>query len=89
MYTITANNKTYTVDPHAAIRMIQRGIEESWVIETLENGTITEQANGRDSYEFQKWIEDWDETIIIQVIVEEDILLIVTVIDSTVDKTEN
>ena len=86
MYTITANNKTYIVLEHAARRMLQRDIKEEWVVETLENGDVTEQPNGRDSYELQKWIEDYQEWIIIQVIVNEDRLIIVSVIDDTEDK---
>ncbi|MDQ7027514.1 MAG: DUF4258 domain-containing protein [Anaerolineae bacterium] len=82
-YTITANNKTYTVDPHAAQRMLQCGISEAWVIETLETGAMTTQANNRDRYELQKWDDEWEETVIIQVIVEEANLLVVTVIDDT------
>jgi len=57
-YTIVANNKTYTVDPHAAQRMLQRGISEEWVIETLESRAVTTQPNGRDCYELQKWVDE-------------------------------
>jgi hypothetical protein len=87
-YTIIANNKVYTVDPHAAQRMLQRGISEAWVIETLEQGDVTTQPNGRDRYELQKWDDEWEETVIIQVIVEEQNLLIVTVIDDTLPTDE-
>lgn len=88
MYTIEANNKVYTVLPHAAQRMIERAIDEAWVIETLEQGDMTEQGNGRYSYEFQKFVEDWQEIIIIQVITNEDELLIITIIDSTEEKED-
>ena len=88
-YEIRANNKIYTVDPHAAQRMLQRGISEAWVIETLEYGDVTTQANGRDRYELQKWDDAWEETVIIQVIVEEQKLLIVIVIDDTLSEDES
>lgn len=89
MYTIIANNKTYRVSNHAAYRMIERNIHEEWLIETLEQGDMTTQVNGRDKYEFQKWIEDWQEWLILQVIVREDVLLIITVIDDTEPGNEN
>lgn len=87
-YTIEANNKIYIVDPHAAQRMLQRGILENWVIQTLENGDVITQTNGRDRYELQMWIDDWDEMIIIQVIVDEDVLLIISVIDDSLPKED-
>jgi hypothetical protein len=68
--------------------MLQRGISEAWVIETLEQGDVTTQSNGRDRYELQKWDDEWEETVIIQVIVEEQNLLIVTVIDDTLPTDE-
>lgn len=89
MYTIRANNKTYRVGDHAAYRMIQRNIQEEWLIETLEQGDMTSQANERDKYELQKWIDDWQEWLILQVIVKEDVLLIITVIDDTIPLDEN
>jgi hypothetical protein len=87
-YTIEANSKSYTVDPHAAQRMLQRGILEEWVVQTLENGDVTTQSNGRDRYELQMWIDEWDELIIIQVIVDEDVLLIISVIDDSLPKED-
>lgn len=82
-YIITANNKDYLVSPHAATRMLQRGISEALVILTLENGTITEQPHGTDLFEYSVYDEMWEETITIQVVVDENNQIIVTVINPT------
>lgn len=82
-YIIKANNKDYVVSPHAAMRMLQRGIPESLVILTLENGTITEQSHGTDLFEYSVYDDTWEETITIQVVVDENNQIIVTVIDQT------
>jgi len=82
-YIIRASNKDYIVSPHAAARMLQRGISEALVILTLENGTISEQPHGTDLFEYSVYDDTWEETITIQVIVDENDQIIVTVIGQT------
>lgn len=82
-YMIKASNKEYLITQHAASRMLQRGISEAWVILTLENGTITEQPHGTDMFEYSIYDDRWAETIIIQVVVDENNRIIVTVISYT------
>ena len=76
------------MSPHAANRMLMRGITEEMVIETLENGTVNSEAHGPDKYEHQLFVEDWSVYVIVQVVVNEEKLLIVTVIDDTEGKRE-
>ena len=64
-YIIRASNKDYIVSPHAAARMLQRGISEALVILTLENGTISEQPHGTDLFEYSVYDDTWEETITI------------------------
>ena len=80
-YIIRANNKNYTVSVHAAKRMVQRFIPEEMVIETLENGTIMEQAHGTDLYEHSIFDPTLEDMIIVRVIVDETTRTIVSVID--------
>ena len=82
-YIIRASNKDYLVSPHAAARMLQRGITEAQIIQTLENGTITEQEHGTDLFEYSVYDEAWQETITLQVVVDENNQIIVTVIQTT------
>jgi hypothetical protein len=82
-YTIHANQKDYEVTPHAANRMLERGITEEMVINTLENGEITEQEHGTDLYEYQSYDLEWDDIVIVRVVVDEEDQIIVTVIDVT------
>lgn len=82
-YIIRAGNRDYLVSPHAASRMLQRGISEEWVILTLENGTITEQSHKTELFEYSFYDDLWEETITIQVVVDEHNQIIVTVIQST------
>jgi hypothetical protein len=83
VYIIHANNKAYTVSPHAATRMVQRFIAEAMVIETLENGTVTEQAQGSDLYEHQLYDDILEAFIVVRIVVDEETRTIVTVIDDT------
>jgi len=85
-YIIRASNKDYIVSPHAASRMLQRGITEAQIILTLENGTITEQSHGNDLFEYSVYDEGWQETVIIQVVVDENNQIIVTVISQTTEE---
>ncbi|MDX2136560.1 MAG: DUF4258 domain-containing protein [Chloroflexota bacterium] len=80
-YEITANHKVYYVHPHAVLRMQQRGISESMVIETLEAGNSWQQDNGRDVYEKTFYDEDdiGVNAFFVRVVVEEDMLVIVSV----------
>jgi hypothetical protein len=82
-FIIRANNKDYIVSSHAAERMMQRFITEEMVIQTLENGTLTQQARGTDLYEHQIFDETLEEYVIVRVAVDEEAHLIVTVIDHT------
>lgn len=88
MYVIRANNKDYVVSEHAQQRMLWRGITEIWVIKTLEQGTITSQPHNIDLYECQILDEEYDQLLIVQVVVNEDQLIIVSVIDDTLPKDE-
>ena len=83
VYIIHANNKAYTVSPHAAMRMVQRFIPEEMIIEALENGTVTEQAHGSDLYERQIYDDALEAVIVVRVVVDEETGTIVTVIDDT------
>lgn len=65
--------------------MLQRGISETLVILTLENGTISEQPHGTDVYEYTFYESTWEETITVQVIVDENNLIIVTIFVDTQD----
>lgn len=85
-FPLIANRKTYTVSDHAAERMIQRFISEPMIVETLEHGAVIEQEHGIDLYEHQ--IDDGDEWLIIQVAVDEEKRVIVTVIDGSQPKSE-
>jgi hypothetical protein len=78
-YEITANNKTYIVHPHAINRMRRRGISEEMVVETMETGGNWQQENGRDVYEKEFYDEGVGEAYFVRVVVEEDMLLIVSV----------
>jgi hypothetical protein len=82
-YIIKASNKDYIVSPHAAARMLQRGISEELVILTLENGTITVQSHGTYLFEYSLYDDAWEEMITIQVVVDENNQIIVTVVDQT------
>jgi hypothetical protein len=82
-FIIRANNKDYTVSDHAARRMMQRYISETMMIETLENGTMTEQPHGADLYEHQIYDETLEAMVIVRVVVNEEARTIVSVIDST------
>jgi len=83
VYIIHANNKAYTVSPHAAMRMVQRFIVEEMIIETLQNGTVIEQAQGNDLYEHQIYDDTLEAFIVVHVVVDEETRTIVTVIDDT------
>jgi hypothetical protein len=83
VYIIRANNKTYTVSPHAAMRMLQRYISEEMLVEALENGAIIEQEHGIDVYETRLFDEVLEQTVIVQVAVDEETETIVSVIDDT------
>ncbi len=83
VYTLRANNQTYTIGDHAARRMRERFITEEMVIAALENGTITEQAHGVDLYEYPFFFEATEETIIVQVAVLIEKCFIKSVIDDT------
>lgn len=78
-YEITANDKIYVVHPHAINRMRRRGISEEMVIETMEVGSSWQQLNGRDVYEKEFYDEDVGEAYFVRVVVEEEMLLIVSV----------
>ncbi len=82
-YIIRASNKDYLVSPHAAARMLQRGITEAQIILTLENGTIIEQSHGTDLFEYSIYDDRWEETITIHVVVDENNQIIVTVMHQT------
>jgi hypothetical protein len=84
VYELTANNKRYTIIEHAAERMLQRGITDEMVIDTMENGDVITQPNGRDRYEKEIDLPDGS-YMIVQVIVEENEKEIITIIDYTRD----
>jgi len=63
--------------------MLERFISDELVIKTLENGHITEQPHGRDLYEHQIYDQILEIMVIVQVVVEEDVRIIVSVIDDT------
>jgi hypothetical protein len=65
------------------MRMVQRFIPEEMVIETLKNGTVTEQVQGTDLYEHQIYDDTLEAIIIVRVVVDEESRTIVTVIDNT------
>lgn len=88
MRSISANNKTYVISEHAAQRMLWRNISEAWVIETLEHGDMMTQPHGTDLYEYQIENDEYNLTIIVQVVVNESRLLIVSVIDDTEPQSE-
>ncbi|MDX1993610.1 MAG: DUF4258 domain-containing protein [bacterium] len=82
-FTIVANNKTYTIIDHAALRMLERDITEQMVIDVLENGMLTTQPHGRDVYEAEIVHPDLGETLVVQVVIDEAKRIILTVIDIT------
>lgn len=82
-FIIRANNKDYTVGDHAARRMIERFIPEEMVVETLENGTMTEQPHGTDLYECEIYDTTLEAVVIVRVVVDEETKIIVSVIDDT------
>ena len=81
LYTIRANHKVYEVSEHAVERMNERGISEEMVITTLEHGTLFLQYHGVDRYE--KEFVDEDSVRIIQVAVNENYRIVVSVIDDS------
>jgi hypothetical protein len=82
-YVLRANGKDYEVTAHAARRMVQRAIPEAMVIETVEQGTVTEQPHGTDLYEHQIYDTTLDEMVIVRVVVDEENRRIISVIDDT------
>jgi hypothetical protein len=64
--------------------MIQRGLDEEWVIDTMELGTLYQREDGRDVYEYQ--LDLGEEIVIIKIVVVEEKRLIVSIIDDTHEK---
>lgn len=66
--------------------MLERGIPEEWVVETLQNGSVRTQSHGRDRYEHQIYDDIIEAMILVTVVVDEADRIIITVIDETHSK---
>ena len=85
---IRAHNIDYIVRIHALDNMRERYISDELVIRTLEEGELIDQAHGNDMYELQYFDNDFQEIVVIRVVVNERQWAIITVIDDTRPKSE-